>query len=63
MNRESQIEERLREIQKLRNQESALLGTLSEEELILYLESVYNENRAEIKNSKLKIVGGKKDEC
>lgn len=64
VNVEAEIKKRIEEIENLKSQESEMLATLSEEELAMYLENVYRNNKKESKEAEFKIVvGGKKDEC
>ena len=64
VNVEAEIKKRIEEIENLKSQESEMLAALSEEELVMYLENVYKNNKKESKESKFKIVvGGIKDEC
>lgn len=64
VNVETEIKKRIEEIENLKSQESEMLAALSEEELAMYLENVYKNNKKESKESKFKIVvGGRRDEC
>lgn len=64
VNVEMETKKRIEEIENLKSQENEMLANLNEEELAMYLENVYRNNKKESKESKFKIVvGGKKDEC
>ena len=64
INNINQIEERVKEVEEFKTQENLMLGSLSEEELVLYLENIYKNNKLESKDSGFKVVaGGGRNDC